>query len=63
MASRHRAEKIIAVIACPRCGAKIGEPWRNPVPHQSARGPEDRRAQPMRPHNERRLAWVESKRT
>lgn len=42
-------------------GARIGEPCKNPVAHQQTRGPADHRAQPLRPHNSRRLAWVESK--
>ena len=62
MASKHRDEKIIAAVPCPLCGAGTGERCRNPIPHQQRRGPEDRRPQPARSHNERRLAWVDSKR-
>jgi len=62
MASITRDARIIAAVACPRCGAAAGEPCRNPVPHQQWRGRQDRRRQPVRPHNERRLAWVDSKR-
>lgn len=58
MASKTRDDRIVAAVACPRCGAAVGEPCRNPVPHQNWRGPEDRRAQPSRPHNERRAEWV-----
>lgn len=58
MASKHRDEKVIASVPCPECGALAGEPCRNPVPHQRQRGPQDRRAQPMRPHTSRRVAWV-----
>ena len=61
MASPHRDAKIIAAVPCPECGARMGEPCRNPIAHQPARGPQDRRPQPLRPHNPRRLAWVESK--
>lgn len=64
--SRHsglnRDHRVIAAVACPRCGAQAGEPCRNPVQHQRHRGPQDHRAQPTRPHSERRAAWVDDKR-
>lgn len=62
MASKTRDDRVIAAVACPTCGARAGERCRNPVPHQAWRGPVDRRAQPLRPHIERRAEWV-SKRT
>lgn len=58
----NRDRAVIAAVACPRCRAKPGEPCRNPVRHQSNRGPEDRRQQPTRPHSERRAAWSDAKR-
>jgi len=61
MASKTRDARVIAAVACPTCGARAGEPCRNPVPHQTIRGPEDRRAQPVRPHIERRAEWVATK--
>jgi hypothetical protein len=57
MASATREARIIDAVPCPRCKAAIGEYCRNPVPHQAARGPQDRRAQPTRCHTERRTAW------
>jgi len=62
MASSTRDARVIAAVPCPRCGAAVGQPCRNPVPHQAARGPVDKRAQPMRTHSERRLEWQEWKR-
>lgn len=62
MASKHREENIVAALACPHCHAQAGERCRNPVSHQTERGPEDRRAQPLRCHAERRAAWEEGKR-
>jgi hypothetical protein len=62
MASRTRDERVVAAVPCPRCGARAGEACHNPVPHQTWRGQQDRRAQPLRPHSERRAAWVQSKR-
>lgn len=64
--AKHRYEqqrnaKVIAAVACPRCGAQAGKPCRNPIQHQAMRGPQDHRAQHARPHNERRCAWVEAK--
>lgn len=58
----NRDRAVIAAVACPRCHAKPGEPCRNPVAHQNNRGLEDRRQQPIRPHNERRAAWSDAKR-
>lgn len=52
-----RDARIIVAVACPRCGADVGERCRNPVPHQRRRGPEDRRRQPRCCHTERRRAW------
>jgi hypothetical protein len=57
LASKTRDERVTAAVACPRCGARRGEPCRNPVPHDAARGPQDYRPQPQRPHQERRRAW------
>lgn len=62
MASRTREQRILAAVACPRCGARVGERCRNPIRYQTMRGPEDRRAQPLRCHTERRLLWEERKR-
>lgn len=53
----RRDQQVIALVACPECGAPRGEPCRNPIDHQAWRGPEDRRRQPIRPHRERRAAW------
>jgi len=61
MASKTRDARVIAAVGCPLCGAVVAEPCRNPIPHQRQRGPEDRRAQPMRPHIERRAEWVRAK--
>jgi len=61
MASKTRDSRVIAAVACPLCGARAGEPCRNPVPHQRQRGPIDRRPQPTRPHIERRAEWVRLK--
>lgn len=58
----NRDAKVIATVACPRCGASAGHPCRNPIPHQAHRGADDHRDQPMRPHSERRVAWVDHKR-
>lgn len=58
MASSTRDTRVVAAVACPRCGARAGEVCRNPVPHDRRRGAEDRRAQPARPHSERRAAWT-----
>ncbi len=58
----RRDEKVIASVSCPECGVKAGQPCRNPVPHQAHRGPEDHRAQPVRPHAARRALWLEWKR-
>lgn len=58
----NRGMKVIAAVPCPRCGARPGERCRNPVAHQNNRGPDDRREQPIRPHNERRAAWSDAKR-
>lgn len=58
----NRDRKVIAAAGCPRCGAPAGTPCRNPIPHQAHRGTEDRRAQPIRPHSERRVIWSERKR-
>ena len=63
MASRTRDLRVIAAVPCPKCGAAIGQPCRNPVPHDAQRGPVDHRAQPQRTHPERRLDWQEWKRT
>jgi len=63
MASHTRDERVIAAVACPRCGATVGEACRNPIPHHAIRGPQDRRRQPERPHNERRSEWVSAKRS
>lgn len=46
----------------PRCGAAAGAPCRNPVQHDARRGPEDRRAQPVRVHSERRVVWQAARR-
>lgn len=62
MASNIRDRRCIDEAACPRCGARAGEPCRNPVRHQAHRGTEDRRNQPSRPHSERRAAWSAVKR-
>ena len=59
--SKTRDTRIVAAVRCPRCGAAAGEPCRNPVPHNSSRGPDDRRKQPVAAHNERRMAWIEHK--
>jgi hypothetical protein len=61
VASRTREERIVAAVVCPRCGARIGEPCRNPVTHQRHRGPEDYRLQPKRCHTERRQEWQKSR--
>ncbi len=61
MASSTRDQRVVAAVACPRCGAPVGSPCRNPVAHQAARGPEDRRAQPVRVHSERRVVWQDAK--
>lgn len=69
MASKTRDDRVIALVPCPRCGARKGEPCKNPVPHQMRRVEhghwhdtlEDRRAQPVRPHSERRALWVMAK--
>ena len=61
MASKTRDARVIAAVACPECGAQIGQPCRNPIPHQTMRGLEDRRAQPLRPHIERRAEWLRTK--
>ena len=58
----RRDAKVIATVACPRCGAAIGQPCRNPIAHDARRGPDDHRAQPIRPHSERRVIWSERKR-
>jgi hypothetical protein len=68
MASRTRDTRVITTVPCPRCGAHKGQACRNPVPHQTRIWcakhqrwhdcPEDRRAQPVRPHSERRALWV-----
>jgi hypothetical protein len=63
MASSTREARVIAAVPCPLCGVPAGTPCRNPVPHQVARGPEDRRAQPVRAHAERRELWREWKAT
>lgn len=57
MASNSRESRIIAAVGCPTCKAAIGAPCGNPHLHQTWRGPEDHRAQPMRCHPERREAW------
>ena len=62
MASDNRETKVMMTTECPRCGAKPGERCRNPVPHDTTRGIEDRRAQPQRCHSERRVVWSEWKR-
>lgn len=62
MASKTRDDRVIVAVACPRCAAPAGQPCRNPIAHQTARGPQDRRAQPIRPHVERRVAWIDAKR-
>lgn len=61
MASKSRDERIIASVACPICGASIGEKCKNPIPHQQYRGTIDLRKQPMHPHKERRDVWVRYK--
>lgn len=61
MASLSRDIRVIAAVPCPLCKAPAGERCRNPYAHQWQRGPEDRRRQPIRPHNERRAAWIEWK--
>jgi hypothetical protein len=53
----RRNERIVAAVMCPRCGARPGEPCRNPVAHQAHRGPEDRREQPSGIHAERRTRY------
>lgn len=58
----RRDQKVIAAVACPRCGAAAGQPCRNPIPHDAQRGREDHRAQPIRPHSERRVLWSDHKR-
>ena len=60
MDSRDRLT--IAKVACPECGAAIGEPCKNPVPHQPWRGPKDFRYQPKRCHMTRRRVYQEYKR-
>lgn len=62
MASRTQDTRVVNSVPYPRCHAGIGERCRNPWAHQQGRGPEDRRAQPERPHAERRQAWEEWKR-
>lgn len=57
-----RDARIIAQSVCPRCHAPAGTPCRNPVEHQAWRGAEDHRAQPTRPHNERKAEWVRTRR-
>jgi len=58
----RRDRRVIDEVACPRYGAPPGVPCRNPIPHQAWRGAEDHRAQPIRPHSERRVVWSERKR-
>lgn len=60
--SDRRDAKVVAAVACPKCGAQAGQPCRNPIGHDFARGPQDHRPQPLRPHSDRRAAWSESKR-
>lgn len=62
MASSTRDARVVAAVSCPLCGAGPGERCKNPVAHQAHRGPQNHRSQPMRPHNERRLAWSNAKR-
>lgn len=61
MASVTRDERVIGAVACPKCGASVAQRCRNPVPHQTVRGPQDQRNQPVRPHSERRAEWVRQK--
>ena len=58
MASRTRDARVVEAVACEACGAARGAPCRNPIRHDARRGSEDRRAQPHRPHDERRQAWA-----
>ena len=59
--SKTRSLRIVAAVACPACGAAAGERCRNPVAHQGFRGPQDRREQPLRPYQARRMAWLDWK--
>jgi hypothetical protein len=59
--SKTRSIRIVAAVACPECGALAGEPCKNREPHRANLGPEDRRGVPIRPHNLRRMAWIEWK--
>ncbi len=61
MPTDTRQIRIIAAVACPLCGAGAGERCRNPIPHQTHRGPQDRRPQPIRVHAERRRAWQQKR--
>jgi hypothetical protein len=60
--SKSLYARIVAAVACPRCGAAIGERCHNPIAHQAIRGPADHRAQPLREHSERRRAHQEYRR-
>ena len=63
MPTDTRDRRVVAAVPCPRCGAGVGEPCRNPIPHQQVRGPADHRPQPARTHAERRQDWLAWKRT
>lgn len=60
MASRHREQRIIATVGCPRCGAKRGDPCRVAAgPHEGLTAGVRISASAVRlvVHAERRQAW------
>jgi len=58
MASSTREQRIRAAVACPLCGAGLGQACRaGTQPHDARRGAEDLRPQLNRAHNERRATW------
>lgn len=67
MSTDTREPRIRAAVPCPLCGAGINQPCHQVnSPHNTLRGPEDRRPGAVRPlgrsHTDRRLAWQEYKR-
>lgn len=59
----NREFKIRHAVACPICGAGIGEACKAGIQaHDTRRGAEDLRRTLNRVHNERRAAWQELRR-